>query len=214
MNRLLPVGAAVIVLLFSGVVHGLWTDRWSEPAVVRAAAERLNALPMKLGDWEGEALPTGSRPGGRLAGAVSRRYVHRPTGRSVTVFLGCGRPGPVSIHTPDVCYTASGFKGDNQQEYTLPAKSASPGSVFYTDRFRREQSTDRTQLRIFWSWSAGEKWEVAENPRLTFFGSPILSKLYVLRETGPQPEPLEADPCLEFMDVLLPALQRSVLLAS
>jgi hypothetical protein len=213
MTRLLPVSAAVIVLLFSGVVHGLWTDRWAESRDVIAAAARLNDLPMKLGDWEGKAA-SGSRPSGGLAGAMSRHYVHRPTGRSVTLFLGCGRPGPVSIHTPDVCYAASGFKGDNQQEYTLPAKSAAPGSVFYTDRFRREKSTDRTQLRIFWSWSAGEKWEVAENPRLSFFGSPILYKLYVIRETGSQPEPLEADPCLEFLDVLLPALKRTVLTAS
>ncbi len=213
MTRLLPVTAAVIVLLFSGVVHGLWTDRWSESSDVSAAAARLDALPMKLGDWQGEALATSERPGGGLAGAVSRRYVHRPTGRSVTIFLGCGRPGPASIHTPDVCYAASGYEGD-KKPYTLPATSAAPGSEFYTSLMRREKASDRTQFRIFWSWSSGQKWEVAENPRFTFFSRPVLYKLYVLRETGAQPGPLEADPCLEFMDLLLPALQRSVLAPS
>jgi hypothetical protein len=213
MTRLLPVTAAVIVLLFSGVVHGLWTDRWTERADVSAAAARLSQLPMRLGDWQGEALASSARPGGGLAGAVSRRYVHRPTGRSVTLFLGCGRPGTAAIHTPDVCYAASGFDGE-KKPFTLPAGSAAAGAQFYTAHMRREKSTDKTQLRIFWSWSSGEKWEVAENPRFAFVHRPILYKLYVLRETGPGPQPLEADPCVEFMEVLLPALQRTVLSAS
>jgi hypothetical protein len=117
----------------------------------------------------------------------------------------------VSIHTPDVCYTASGFKEVEKQEYTLPVKSAAAGSAFYTARYHREKAGDRSQMRIFWSWSSGEKWEVAANPRLAFVNRPILYKLYVLRDTGAGPQPLQGDPCLEFMEQLLPALQREVL---
>jgi hypothetical protein len=211
MTRLLPVAAAVTVLLFSGLVHGLWTDRWSEPGDLRAAAARLPQLPLKLGEWEGEALPSSSRAGGGLHGTLSRRYVHRPTGKVVTVFLGCGRPGPVSIHTPDVCYTASGYKEVEKQEYRLPVKSAAAGAAFYTARYHRDKAGDNTQLRIFWSWTSGEQWEVAASPRMAFFNRPILYKLYVLREAGAGAQPLEGDPCLELMEQLLPALQREVL---
>src|SRR4051812_21450508 len=102
MKRYLPVIAAVVVLLFSGLVHGIWTERWTGREDLKAAAARLHQLPRKLGDWEGEDLQTASRSANGLTGALSRRYVHRPTGRTVTIFVGCDRPGPVSIHTPDV----------------------------------------------------------------------------------------------------------------
>src|SRR5439155_15060608 len=106
MRRLLPVAAAVVVLLFSGLVHGVWTDRWAEARELNEAVARLNDVPLKIGDWEGEALPGKGRASGGLAGALARRYVHRPSGKAVTIFLGCGRPRFVAIHTPDVCYAA------------------------------------------------------------------------------------------------------------
>jgi hypothetical protein len=214
MKRYLPVIAAVVVLLFSGLVHGLWTDRWSERADLNAAAAKLKQLPLKLADWEGEDLPSRGSANG-LAGTLARTYLHRPTGRVVTIFLGCGKPGPVSIHTPDVCYTASGFKGAPPETYTLPVNSAAPGAAFLTAAYRRERADDRTQLRIFWSWtSGGGKWEVADNPRLAFVHRPLLYKLYVQRAAAAAPEPLETDPCVELLNQLLPAMQREVLPAS
>jgi hypothetical protein len=215
MKRYLPVIAAVVVLLFSGLVHGLWTDRWSDRQDLQAAAAKLRQLPTRLGEWEGEDLAPRGRSSGELAGSLSRRYVHRPTGRVVTLFLACGKHNKVAIHTPDVCYPASGFKEVTKQPYTLPVSSAQPGSVFMTASFRRERADDHTQLRIFWSWaSGGGKWEVAEDPRTAFKNRPVLYKLYVLRETGGTPEPLETDPCLDLINRLLPALRRDVLPAS
>ena len=32
--RKLPLVAALAVLVFSGLVHGLWTDRWGRPAAL------------------------------------------------------------------------------------------------------------------------------------------------------------------------------------
>ena len=69
MPRHLPVAAAVTVLLFSGLVHGLWTDRWSEPGDLLAAAARLPRLPLKLGEWEGEAM---TAPNTRMPSVASR----------------------------------------------------------------------------------------------------------------------------------------------
>ncbi len=211
MRRFLPVVAAVVVLLFSGMVHGLWTDRWAEPHDLLEAAARLEQLPQKLGDWEGETLVSRERPTPGIVGTMSRRYVHRRSGKTVTMFIGVGRPGPVSIHTPDVCYTASGYKEVRREDYTLPAKSAAAGSSFNTALFRHEKAGDRTQLRIFWAWNSGERWEIANDPRLAFARRPILYKLYVLRETGIGTQPVQGDPCLELMEHLLPALQQHVL---
>src|SRR5262245_46029807 len=131
MTRLLPVAAAVVVLLFSGLVHGLWIDRWGPGQDLLKAAAGLDRLPLQFGEWQGEDLPMKNRQSGELAGSVTRRYVHRPSGKAVTVFLACGRSDKVAIHTPDVCYTASGFNMVAKKEFTLPPESALAGSTFY-----------------------------------------------------------------------------------
>jgi hypothetical protein len=203
----------VLVLLFSGLVHGVWTDRWSDGTDLKTAVAQLEQLPRTLGGWEGEPLPGNGNASGGLAGSLSRRYVHRGTGKAVTIFLGCGRAGPASIHTPDVCYAASGFKEeDAHTEFTLPADSAAAGGVFYTAQFVKNRAAEKTQLRIFWSWFAEGKWQVSANPRFAFVRQPVLYKLYLIREvpTGPISEPPDAEPCVELMNLLLPALERTV----
>jgi hypothetical protein len=210
MRRLLPVTAAVIVLLFSGIVHGVWTERWGEASDLNEAVARLERLPLDLGDWKGEPIASANRKGGGLAGSVSCRYLHRPTGKEVTVFLGCGRPAVVAIHTPDVCYAASGFELEPTQEFTLPAASSSAGAVFYTARAKKTKAGDQTKLRIFWSWHAAGKWAVADTPRMAFVDHKILYKVYFIRELNSATEPLADDPCVQLMEKLLPRLQAVV----
>ena len=69
-------------------------------------------------------------------------------------------------------------------------------------------------LRIFWSWHGSDSWKIADNPRLTFAGEKVMHKLYLIREMLQTDEPLEGDPCVEFMREVLPQLSRSVFAAS
>src|SRR5262245_5487809 len=101
---------ASAVLVASGLVHGFWTDRWVPPADVARAADRLDELPLDVGPWKGhktEVKP--GQAGAGVAGCIQRRYENVQTGAGVAIALVCGRPGPVSIHTPEVCYGASGY---------------------------------------------------------------------------------------------------------
>src|SRR5947209_7996825 len=108
MLRILPVVVAVAVVVAAGLVHGFWTDRWGVGEAVAEAAASLDRVPRSVGDWQAEPLDSdqGSVPG--VAGQLYLRYVNRKTGDSVSIALVCGRPGPVCIHTPDVCYAAIG----------------------------------------------------------------------------------------------------------
>jgi hypothetical protein len=214
MRRLLPVAAAFIVLLFSGLVHGVWTDRWSDGHDLDEAAAKLDELPLIVGDWRGQKIPQPNRKSGGLAGSISCRYMHRQTGKEVTVFLGVGRPGPVSIHTPDVCYNALGFEMEPRQEFTVPAGSVASGSKFFTARGKKLKGADQTRMRIFWAWNTGSKWLIADNPRFAFANQRILYKVYFLREMAAASEPLADDPCVQLMHQLLPVLQPKVLPAS
>jgi hypothetical protein len=207
MMRLVLTGSAVAALLFSGVVHGLWTDRWAPAEDLEAELARLRAVPLAVGAWQGQDLKEQKKPDGEGVVSLSRRYVHRGTGQAVTVLLACGRPGPVSIHTPDVCYAASGYEVEPPQRYAAPGGSAE----FFASRLSKKKAAEQTWLRILWSWNAGGAWQVADNPRLAFAKGGRLYKLYLIREMARPSEALDSDPCVTFLPALLPALQKELI---
>src|SRR5947209_9927630 len=104
MTRTALSALGLLVLLVSGVVHGLWTDRWRAAAEPAAYAARLADVPRTVGDWEGQdvTLEEKSLRVAEVTGYLARTYVHRRTGAMAEVVVVCGRPGPISVHTPDV----------------------------------------------------------------------------------------------------------------
>jgi hypothetical protein len=204
---MLPVGVAVGLVLATGVVHGLWTDRWDLAAVPPV---RLDEVPMTLGDWHGRSRELDPRILGPITGCLTRTYVNDVSGASLTVSLVYGRPGPVAIHTPDVCYVASGFDDQGSARFSPPLGPSLPAAEFKTAQFVRTKEADQTTLRVFWSWNAGGVWKVSDTPRFAFAREPVLYKLHLVRELSNPNEPLEEDPCIEFMQLFLPELQKVI----
>src|SRR5262245_54580703 len=106
MSRFLPVLIVVVLLLSYGVAEGLWTDRWGTSPELEQAQEKLARLPASIGPWQGHDEELDARQVARaeLHGHLLRRYVHAETGEALTVLAVCGRPGPIAVHSPDVCY--------------------------------------------------------------------------------------------------------------
>lgn len=208
MFRLLLPLTGMVAVIVTGTVHGLWTDRWRLSDEPGASAARMEHLPLALPDWEGQVVGTRERDLGGAAGYIHRRYVHNRTGKEVTLFLVCGRPGPVSIHTPDVCYGGGGYDMLSQMTYAPTLGPAAPAAEFKTAQFRKKQAADQTYLRVFWGWSATGAWSAPEDPRFTFAHHAALFKLYLIRELAVPDEPLDEDPCVELMRQLLPALRQ------
>jgi hypothetical protein len=208
--RFLFPASVFLAVLASGVVHGLLTDRWQASAEPARRAARLELVPYALGDWVGQDIETDARQVGPIAGFLHRRYLNRKTGMGVAVFMVCGRPGPVCIHTPDVCYTASGYEILSQEKMTLPA-DLGPGE-FWTAKLRKINATEDYRLRIFWSWNDGEQWSIPESPRLTFARRPVLFKLYLIRELSDKTDVAANDPCLDLFRLFLPEWQRVVMM--
>ena len=198
--------SALAAVVASGVVHGMLTDRWHASAEPVKRAARLELVPYTLGDWVGQDIETDSRQVGPIAGFLHRRYLNRQTGTGVTVFMVCGRPGPVCIHTPDVCYRASGYEILSQEKMTLPSEIDQ--GEFWTAKLRKTNSTEDYRLRIFWSWSDGIDWSIPESPRLTFARRPVLFKLYLIREMNDKAEFPDKDPCFDLFRQFLPEWQR------
>jgi hypothetical protein len=204
MKKWIAAILASVLLVASGVVHGLWTDRWGAPPDVRGAAADLEKLPLDFGPWKGSDVKAGPTVAG-VAGCVQRRYEHRQTGMVVTVALVCGRPGPVSIHTPEACYGASGFQVGGRQRVEVPGQG-----VFWKSDATRTTATDEMRLRIFYGWHGSKGWTAPDDPRMAFPKEHVLHKLYVVRELQGGTE-ARGEPCEEFLRAALPELARTVL---
>ena len=209
--RLLPVLLGLALLAGTGVVHGLWTDRWGASPELERAAQRLADLPDDVGSWKGEAYEqdAGSL---RLAGAVghySRTFTDPQTGERVLVILLAGKPARMAVHRPEHCYQAAGYELTGKPTHCTVGPPGDSPADFWTGLFVRDEPTGPTQLRTFWTWSAGGRWEAPENPRWNLTRHRVLYKLYVIRNVAGS-TPLEADPCVRLLGELLPILNRAL----
>src|SRR5206468_1613206 len=137
------------------------------------AVARVEQVPLTLGTWKGKTLesdPDSFAQAGAL-GYWTRTYRDGP--RACTVILMCGPSGPMSVHTPDVCYLAAGYEmAGTPAHLSVPADGDQPAADFLTASFRRQGAASTTSLRIYWSWRTGGPWQAPDSPRLTFRGAP------------------------------------------
>lgn len=211
MTRSLPMAVALILIVTAGIVHGRWTQRWSVSHAIEEAVAKVDRLPMKLGDWQGQKLELdrAQLTMAEIAGYVARRYEDRRGGDAVTILLVCGAPGPISVHTPDICYSGAGFDPiGSPQELSLPIESVKPPAIFRNALMVKTDAPLPTYLRILWSWSADGAWTAPQNPRLAFASQKALYKLYVIREQRSLDETTSDDAGQKFLQVLLPELQQ------
>lgn len=211
MTRTLALLVALAAVLFSGALHGMWTERWHTSAARRDAAERLGRLPARIGDWEGQDQELDRREVevAMIDGYVMRRYLRPADGSTVSLLLVSGRHGPVSVHSPEVCYAGAGYvQVAEAVREELPAGTGGQSQQCFKARFLKENATETDAIWIRWGWSAGGDWQAPANPRLTFARSGVLYKLYVIGAGSPANDREQADPGLEFLRVLLPELSR------
>jgi hypothetical protein len=206
MLRYIPVVIASMAVIACGVVHGFWTDRWVTGAEPKEAGDNLAKLPPIIGDWDGQAIESKSSQGDEVTGWLQRRYTNRKTGEAVTMAIVCGRPGPISSHTPDVCYGASGFTVGHPRRANVPGDKGE----FWTADAIKGSATGETKLRIYWGWNDGSGWLAVDDARQTYPRSPVLHKLYVIREVSSSTKD-ENEPCLKFLQSMVPLFDKTVL---
>jgi hypothetical protein len=204
---LLPLSAVALVVGF-GLFEGTWTERWHHSNATSVASDRLSTIPLVINDWHGQEGKLDERQmvKAELTGALMREYVRKSDGVNVMVLLVCGRPGPVSLHTPDVC-----FQGSGHALIESPAPQAvreDRPARFNVARFRKGDETVAEYLRAFWGWSADGEWSAPAAPRLTFARAPALYKLYVIRQLARPDEPFADDPSHDFLRAFLPEARK------
>lgn len=161
----------------------------ADAELLKQASEQVLRFPMVIGDWTGKDILGEDEDAMRRGGGaryVSRTYQSKGSPETLSVLLMCGKPGPLSVHTPEVCYAGASFSPDPDQRKWKPTEES---------EFTWQTFTSRTEgspnLEIAWAWSLDGRWQCPSVPRLTFGRQPYLYKLYVVRtcfrESSPSP---------------------------
>jgi len=191
------VGVAAALIL--AVAQAVVSPRPAAPAGA-AAPERL---PMEIGTWQGRDAPADPKELARagIEGFVSRRYADSATGAEVLVFLAWGPGGPLSVHTPDRCFGASGYALESPPTTVRLPAGRGGEATFFRGRFRLRDGALPEGLELFWSWKHEGAWLAPDRPRSAFAGAARLAKIYVARPLGGRAEggPTGPDPCRDFL---------------
>ncbi len=209
----IPVILGIVLVVGSAIVDGVWTGRWKASEELKLAVRHLDRVPLAVGDWVGRAVAVDPRElvAAELDGGVMRRYENTRTGRAITLLIVCGRPGPVSVHTPEVCYPGVGYEMAQEHPETLsvPIDLRGDRAEFSRAEFEQHSSFPPERIRIYWSWKAKGTWSVPYSPRVTFGSQSFLYKLYLIHRTSGGIEAPEDLPFAGFLQQLLPELDQS-----
>jgi hypothetical protein len=201
------------VTLLGGAIHGHMSRRWGRGQESQALAKRLQELPTEIGPWRmrsSQPLSPAAEAVLECAGYVSRQYENRNTREIVTLAVLLGPAGPISVHTPDVCYSS--------QEYTViesPKRTRFGGGRGTQNELWSTslQSTNLTSgnLRVYYGWSTGGPWSAPNDARFAFAGQPHLYKIQVVGRLLPAVDDNESDQCRDFLEEFLPAIRPYLL---
>jgi hypothetical protein len=212
MRKIWPAIVFAILIVAAGVLHGMRTERWRPTSGVAEAIQALDNVPLEFGDWQGKRTKLDEADLARagIKGHFWCAYRHARSGSTFAVLLVCGRSGPISVHTPDICYEAAGFEASGPPQLQEVHFESGATQTFWTGKFRKPSSASAAHLEIFWAWNGGDGWSAPENPRLALSRHPVLYKLYVVREVSPRAKSNVLDSFKDFLEVFLPELNRVI----
>jgi hypothetical protein len=210
-HRHLLIAAGLSIILLGGMAQGWMTYRWSANTAVAEATVLLDGIPSQIGDWTSSdyALTDNEIEVGRIDGYVKREYVNALTGARVHLLLMCGAAGPISLHSPTVCFSGQGYRVVGHQSHASIREKTSGDQRhdFHQADFGNSAVDDPTLIRLYWAWSTVGKWAAPVNPRVDYAGEPALYKLYVSEQWVPTGTTTDTGVARLFMDEMLPIIR-------
>src|SRR5262249_36917537 len=124
-----------------------------------------------------------------------------------------GPPGPVAVHTPEICYSSRDFaiKGERR---LMTVKDANQQTHSLWELNLKSRAPGGNALRVAYAWSPGGNWEASAHPRFAFGGLPYLYKLQVSVTANDDSKSSGFDPCQDFLSNFLSQLQPRLVGAS
>ncbi len=211
-KTMLPALVFAAIAIGAGIAQGIYSERWSDAGDVDDAVKLLGNIPAAIDGWQATPLQVEESDLRKVGirGHFSAKFRNVNKGTAVSVLLVCGRPGPISVHTPDICYAANGYQADGAPRLQTIELGHGAAQRMWSARFHKPNSPNDPDLEIFWAWKADDSWSAPENPRFEFANKHALYKLYVIRyislsEKGPADESYK-----DFLKSLLPTLNKAL----
>ncbi len=210
MKSYIAPGIAALLIVSTGLVRAYWGGAFGagdDKVILQQFADRLQNLPMNIGDWEGkdqEAMDPREREVAEADASLGRVYTNRLSGQAVNISLVSGRFRGVAQHVPTQCYVAAGYQMMNPEIQYNVETDAGPVEC-YTTVFKKEEHTGTQYLRVFWTWSYDGQWLAPKLPRVALVGQPALYKLYFITMVPMPGQPIEQNPAVDFMRKFIPA---------
>jgi hypothetical protein len=198
-----------VVTLVGGVIQGRMCRRWARPQEFQALADRLRELPAQIGPWhakKSQPLDPVAEAVLECAGYVCRQYENQRTGETVTVAVLLGPAGPISVHTPDVCYSSQNYDTVGPPQRIRFDDGGNSANELWSTSLRATIPT-ASNLRVYYGWSTGGRWSAPDDARLEFAGQ---SHLYKVQVAGPLPMPFDdekSDQSRTFLKDFLPVVR-------
>ena len=212
MFRTPHIVVAVFIILLGGGLPGLVAPRVQSSVALDELAAVLKTVPLTVGDWQGEEVQTSEAVvrAADCAGMIQRNYTNTRDGRQVSLLLLVGKPGPLSVHMPEVCYRGAGYR--SQRDVTKAELDiASRTAEFRVLDMANSTGAVARYLRIYHSWNNGTGWTTPAVPRVAFARSVFLFKLYVTTPTTSAADLDDQDVCRDFIVSCLPAIDGVLL---
>ncbi len=217
------LGLAVVaaLTLLGGAIQGRLRYRWGPPEALRAAVvDKLEKVPAAFGGLQNDRWQLKSS--GVLAddtlemlecwGYILRTYENRRTGKVVSVTVLVGPVGPISVHSPEICYSSQNYvKRDERQQVAIQS-GAEQDDQFWALTFKTKTLREGL-LRVYYAWTANDHWSAPENARYAFLGSPYLYKIQLATELPAGSDLKKDDACRDFLRDFLPVLRPQLIAA-
>lgn len=211
MNRktAMLLAAGLLFIVASGVVHGIQTDRWGKSQRLMEASQRLQNIPREFGDWRSEdrEIPEEQLRVAEATGNLSRVYSNVVTGENVSVMILCGKPGPISVHPPTVCFVGAGWTLAGTPNVT---QTPDERSQFWNGHFTGTSNGTPVAIDTLWGWSCDGRWIAYDNARLETAGNSFLYKMYVTVNRNIASESSSVGVANHFLEEFLPMVDASL----
>jgi hypothetical protein len=213
--------AGLVITLVALMGLAVFERRWSTPPAgsnhdPQTGFGRLAELPLNLEGWVGQddRLDPRAVELAEISGSWYRHYRQTKSGVVVHVLIVGGRPGPIALHPPDVCYRGLGFEPSGSARANERIVELNPTSMFRVVDLERDDPVNPRRLRIYWAWSSQGVWNVPRSPRIAYALEPWLYKIYAHRELSSTDPEFSDEPCLEILRLLLPKIHEALFVRS
>lgn len=210
----LPVFSICVLILACGYGQGVLTNRWSMSSQLKEAIARIERVPSRLGEWVGKDWKMDPRMQtmGGVEGYIDRRFTNGRDPTAITVFLVTGRSGPISVHTPDLCYQGIGYVMEAEPvRKELSVGTQSQKVEYFVAKFSKPDAALVSRLKILWTWLGDRGWQAPTNVRAEYMGRPSLYKLYVIQELTRSESESDGAILEQFLQQLFPVLDQALL---